>query len=366
MSGRILDDRALEDVFRRLVRPGLRGSRRGAAATALLVTGQEASGKTRLMGPLADSLGLGGACRLEADDLFRVHPEFDRFALGNDKDAELQLLDDVNYLTYLAEVEIRDRGWDLVTSQPCYSPQLAVGEVEYHRAHRYDVVVAVVATHPAESLLGVADRYYNHGGRWIAVEDHSNSVSTLPEVVRAVAESESCAALHIVGRGDVVVGQDFHNAPEVAQGELVRLQELPWGVEQVERFERTRSLLPRDADPGLVREIDRLAEPKLNEFHAARRQAVARDTGLAEVVRASGIADPRTGGSNRSPRPAAERARDDEPPGSDPERGVVSESRGSVADHAGAGESRGSAGVRKTWSSVRSAWRGGSQVGDQR
>ncbi|TDW69681.1 zeta toxin family protein [Kribbella pratensis] len=315
MSGRILDDGALEDVFRRRIRPVLRGSRPTGPKTALLVTGQEASGKTSVMQPFAASLGLAGACRFEADDLFAAHPEF---AGGNDE----ELLDDINYLTYLAESEISEQGWDLVTSQPCYSEQLAVGELEYHRAHDYRVVAAVVATHPAESLLSAADRYYNHGGRWITAEDHATSVEALPRVVRAIAQSDACAGLHLVTRHNAVPGPDFRGSPDAAEQELKRFQDRPWTAEQVERFQQIRAPLPPGAE--LVREIDRLAEPKLTEFYAARQHQVAQAAGISTAVRASGLTD-----SPRAP---------STPP-----------------------DTR----ARPVWKSIRSPWRGRDQ-GDQR
>ncbi|RZU15905.1 zeta toxin [Kribbella rubisoli] len=295
MSGRILDDGALGEVFRRRVRPELHGSRQAGPKTALLVTGQEASGKTSVMQPLAASLGLAGACRLEADDLFAAHPEF---AGGN----ELQLLDDINYLTYLAESEIHEQGWDLVTSQPCYSEQLAVGELEYHRAHDYRVVVAVVATQPAESLLSAADRYYNHGGRLITAEDHAASVEALPRVVQAIARSDACAGLHLVTRDNAVPGADFRGSPDAAERELKRLQDQPWSAQRVERFQQIRATLPPDTD--MVRAIDRLAEPKLTQFRALRASGLIDSprtrstpdiTGARSRIRASSGKHPEAG-----------------------------------------------------------------------
>ena len=201
-------ERALQEYLADLVR-GVSpiAEDRGHPPLALLFGGQPGSGKTRLQNALT-AARIAPAASYDGDRNAHLHPGARRIFWDDPLRGHTTAADALvggfhdRALGHLRAGPVR---YDVLASHPLAREEWAAAWAQGFRDHGYRVVVAYVATHQANSLLGTLARYQGMRdvrgyGRWMSVEHHDGFAAALPGVAAQLESQGLVDALYVLNR----------------------------------------------------------------------------------------------------------------------------------------------------------------------
>ncbi|MFI5534484.1 zeta toxin family protein [Kitasatospora sp. NPDC051853] len=276
---RILDERILPSALHAAVpqnRPVM-----------VLVAGQPAAGKTSTADFVHTGLGArGGAVRVASDLYKPFHPAYQSLVAADPRTAGRLVRSDVRAWAAAVEERVRAGRFDMVVETALADPDEVRAQVAAARAAGYRIEVMVVATAPAWSQLGIAERYIaqvhtDGAGRYVGWDNHDRCLEQLVATL-AVVEDECLAERVSVVRlgGDVLYTNTrtpggAWELPAAASAVVAREHGRPWTAKESRAFEVRRVAVDRA-----------LADQRVADDH---RLAAVRDTAralaLAEPVR---------------------------------------------------------------------------------
>ncbi|TCO18484.1 zeta toxin [Kribbella steppae] len=305
-------------IARRLaqITPRERPSRApGERPYAVLIGGQPAAGKTTLQELIQAALDADRTAVYDFDDDSLAHPRYDAIMRANGINGN-----DVVAGSLPPELRgrcldhLRAGEYDVIASAPLQSEDAARAWLQGFRDAGYRVAVVYVATHEADSTLGVANRYQQAKddtgiGRWVKPQHHNHAYRGIPDTAHDLESQGLVDDIYVVDRDGNVLYENHRTAdgsmagPLQARETLVAGRNRPPTVAEHQRFVETALPLHRrdDLEPAVdeaVRASMRLqverpaAQPDTREPAPGSRL----DQRLMDLQRisGSGVASPHT------------------------------------------------------------------------
>ncbi|TKK73538.1 hypothetical protein FDA38_40290 [Kribbella jiaozuonensis] len=288
----------------------------------ILIGGTPGTGKTTLQWQIQQSLGADSLAVYDFDDDSAAHPRFDRImrtlGLRGHQAVTEQLPRNLRF-QLLEHLRRGDPQYDILASAPLHRDILVRGWVDDFRSAKYRIVVAYAVTHPANSMLGRAERfqraYDDTGiGRWVDPAVARRPDGLIPDTAHFLESTAYADDLYIVDRNGFFLYENHRDqdgrmpGPWEARKAILDEFGRPPTPAEYERFVATAvPLLDRRGEllRPVAEEVQRAWE--LHELRPppvpdARGSLVRLDQGLAELhrVTGAGIASARTIGSPRA------------------------------------------------------------------
>lgn len=220
----------------------------GRRPQAVFLAGQPGAGKTSLQESVREVLGAATTVVYQRDDNAEAHPAYAEIF---EHDPFGALPEAARYLAPDLEERCLEHLWsgpyDTVVVDPLGDRADAAALLGGFAAAGYRVVVAFVAAHGSQSLLGIADRFqsgldHEGIGRWAGFEEHQRIYGALPGVAHHLEAGAHAEAVYVVDRRGGIVHENHRPADGAFEGpptagEAIRARRArPPTAEEAEHF----------------------------------------------------------------------------------------------------------------------------------
>ncbi|MCX5434694.1 zeta toxin family protein (plasmid) [Streptomyces sp. NBC_00257] len=272
----VLGEEEHQDALHRLVIPAATST---AAAqpqpVVVFVAGQPGAGKTAVADLVQAALGHRGEAVRVCRDLYKpVHREYAALLDADVRTAGAKVRPDTSRWQASVEEYVRARGFDaVVESALADEGEFRAVSAAYRRSgHRIEVVA--VATAEALAQLGVLDRYFTDGFRYVSWENQDSCAKGMLRTLAVIEAEQLADRVAVVRRGlEPLYDNELTNGawarPTAAAAAVARADRLrPWSAPQTRVFRRelTRAevlvhdeRLPADRRLAVSRDAERAA-----------------------------------------------------------------------------------------------------------
>lgn len=245
----------------------------GQRPQVILLGGQPAAGKSTTQRLLHASIGADRMATYESDDNAAVHPRYDAIMREHGMaghDLAWESLEGLHPAS-LAHLRAGDPQYDVLASHPLTREEWAKEWVSGFTDQGYRASVVYIATHEANSSLGLTDRYQagvdDVGyGRWLPPELHDEFYQEMPATAQVLESAGLVDDIYVVDRDGYVLYENHRGADgqwehEPGVGQAIKDErDRPPTPEARAAFDRTADRLLAGRDPALPPLEDRARE----------------------------------------------------------------------------------------------------------
>ncbi|MEU9197791.1 zeta toxin family protein [Streptomyces hundungensis] len=279
-----LSDHARQRVLMRRILPvATRDAIRQERPVVLFVAGPPGSGKTGVADLLHAVLdGRGGAVRV-ASDMYKVeHPAYAEALAEDVRTAGVLVRADTRGWQAGVEEHVREHGFDAVVETALADVEQFRADAAAYRRSGHRIEVAVLATAPAESQLGVLDRYLAGSLRYVSWENQARCTRQIPAALEAIEREQLADRVVLLRRGcellydnELDSGGGWRRRPAAARA-WARETGRPWSAQETVVFRRGLARAGRQVESAPLEDDQRLAVRRDVERAAALAEPVQR------------------------------------------------------------------------------------------
>jgi predicted ABC-type ATPase len=182
--------------------------------TAIILGGQNASGKSTLGEQFVKEYQNTGIVRIDGDSLRRYHPNFKKYNAENDKLTAAYTAKDSGVWTRRLIEEAGKNSFNMLIETTLRSPDVVSETVNRLTAGGYNVRAEIFVVCYDKSLLGCYKRYEMmkaRGGFGRFVHDHAlkAAYNGMPETLQRLQQEKKCSSIRLYTREQVLFQGDY-------------------------------------------------------------------------------------------------------------------------------------------------------------